>query len=472
MKLGKKILVPYIKKLSGDTETPITLYKKYVGDQKGILLETTDLENGRYSFIGKNPYAILKANNNEVIIDNNYKQEIKKGKILDVVREYMKQFEVCNNTSLPFIGGAIGTIAYDIIRQYENIPNETEDTMYLPDVELMIITEFIAYDHLHNQIILCVLEEDTNEGIKKAENKIKNIQKILEEGNAELENIKLDNCNLNNIAISNTTKEQFMQMVEKAQKYIYEGDIFQVVLSQRWEIGIKEDPFTIYRKLRSINPSPYLFYLNFGDYQVVGSSPEMLVEMKVDKVYTCPIAGTRKRGQNEKEDEMLANDLLNDEKERAEHVMLVDLARNDMGRVSKIGSVNVSNFMKVKNYSHVMHLVSLVEGKTREDKDPFDVLASFLPAGTLSGAPKIRAMEIIEELEKEKRSIYGGAVGYFGFDGNMDMCIAIRTMIIKDKMAYMQAGAGIVADSIPESEYEETKNKVKALVKVVGRLEE
>lgn len=470
--MDKRILVPYIKKISGDLETPITLYCKYVKNEKGFLLETTDLENGRYSFIGKNPKAILKGTGYEVTINHNKKEECKKGKILEITKNYMNQFKVNNTTSIPFMGGAVGMIGYDVIRQYEKIPNENKDSINMPEIELMIVTEFIVYDHFYNQIMLVVLEEDTKSGKENAEHKIQIMREVLEEGNINFENVDLNDFDNSSVASSNTKKEEFIEMVKKIKKYIYEGDVFQTVISQRWKVKVKEESFTIYRRLRSVNPSPYLFYLNFGEYQIVGSSPEMLVEIKKDKVYTCPIAGTRKRGKNEKEDEMLKCDLLQDEKEKAEHGMLVDLARNDMGRISQIGSVKVDEFMKVKNYSHVMHLVSLVEGKLKKDKDAFSVLTSFLPAGTLSGAPKIRAMEIIEELEKEKRGLYGGAVGYFGFDGNMDMCIAIRTMIIKDKFAYMQAGAGIVADSIPQKEYEETLNKVKALVKVVGRLEE
>ena len=275
-------------------------------------------------------------------------------------------------------------------------------------------------------------------------------------------------CHFVSTVVQKKIKREIEQDPFCAKKYIYDGDIFQVVLSQRLTAETDQKPIDLYRKLRAINPSPYLLYLNFGDYQVAGSSPEMLVEVSGNKVKTCPIAGTRKRGKNLKEDIELAEGLLNDEKEIAEHTMLVDLARNDMGRVSKIGSVKVTELKQIHYYSHVMHIVSLVEGEKREDKDCFDVLSTFLPAGTLSGAPKIRAMEIIEELEEEKRGLYGGSIGYFSFNGNMDMCIAIRTMIIKDKKIYMQAGAGIVADSIPKNEYEESHNKVRALVKTIG----
>ncbi len=469
--MKKKNLVPYITRISGDLETPVTLFKKYVGEDIGFLLETLDTVNGRFSFIGKNPYARIKGKNDHLIIESNSNQEIKKGRLLDLVKDYLSYFEVENETNLPFIGGAIGTIAYDMIRQLERIPNQTVDKINLPDIDLMIITEFIVFDHLHHQIIIVALDEKSEDGRKRAALHLLKMQQSLNKAK-DTQADNLDISNHTRIATGNMTKETFMNMVTKAKDYIYEGDIFQVVLSKRWEINIEEHPFTIYRRLRSSNPSPYLYYFNFGDYQVVGSSPEMLVKKIGTKIYTTPIAGTRKRGNDEKEDQLLEKELLADEKEKAEHVMLVDLARNDMGRVSQIGSVRLLDFMNVKKYSSVMHITSFIEGETRKDKDAFDIIASFLPAGTLSGAPKIRAMEIIEELEQEKRGLYGGAVGYFSFDGSMDTCIAIRTMVIKDDKAYIQAGAGIVADSVPENEYEEINNKVKALIEVVGRLEE
>lgn len=470
--MNNKFLKIYTKIVTGDIETPITLYKKYVGESRGFLLETKDLDNGRYSFIGKNHGSKISSRGNEVTIIDGLKSEIRTGKVLDITKEYMNNFKVINKQDFPFAGGVIGSMAYDVIRQYEKIPNETKKFLDIPDVDFMIVKDFIVYDHLKDEIIIVILEEDSKEGQKRADKKIDEIHELINKTHVKINKISQKNQNFNNIAKSNLSKEEYLKMVEKAKEYIVEGDIFQVVLSQRWSVKVEEDPFVIYRRLRSLNPSPYLFYLNFGDYKIVGSSPEMLVKVSKDKVYTCPIAGTRKRGKDKEEDDKLALDLIGDEKEKSEHVMLVDLARNDMGRVSKIGSVHVVEFMKVKNYSHVMHLVSLVEGVKQEKKDPFNIVATFLPAGTLSGAPKIRAMEIIEELEKEKRGLYGGAIGYFSFDGNMDTCITIRTMLIKDNIAYMQAGAGIVKDSIPEKEYEETKNKVRALIKVVGRMEE
>lgn len=461
-------LIPYTKILSGDIETPITLFKKYVGEEIGFLLESYDSESKRFSFIGKRPSAIIKSKNYETQIIEGNNIEVLKGIALDKVRDYLGKYSIKNNTNYSFIGGAVGSIAYDIIRQYERIPEENIDKLILPDLHLMVAKELLIYDHFHNQIVLMVLEEEDEKGKEEAQKKLDFMEEEIKNSSLSFNDLTIDEEVKKNKVKGNTTKASYMEMVEKAKKYIYEGDIFQVVLSQRWEVETKEHPFTLYRRLRELNPSQYLFYFNFGDYKIVGSSPEMLVKVQNNQVFTCPIAGTRKRGKDSKEDETLAEELLNDEKEKAEHVMLVDLARNDVGRISKIGSVKVTEFMKVKNYSHVMHIVSMVEGEKETIKSSFDILSSILPAGTLSGAPKIRAMEIIEELEKEKRGIYGGAVGYFGFDGNMDMCIAIRMMVIKDNKAFVQAGAGIVADSIPEKEYEECENKAKAIIKILG----
>jgi anthranilate synthase component 1 len=272
------------------------------------------------------------------------------------------------------------------------------------------------------------------------------------------------------VAETDSLKE-YSRKVEKIKSYIREGHIFQTVLSQRWTVKTQQKGWNLYKELRELNPSPYLFYFNFGDFEIIGSSPEMVVKQQEQKVFTCPIAGTRRRGKTEQEDKALEAELLADEKERAEHVMLVDLARNDMGRIAEFGTVKVSQFMDVQRYSHVMHIVSFVEGRKKGEYHPFDLVASFLPAGTLSGAPKIRAMEIIDELENVRRGLYGGATGYVDFNGNMDFCITIRTMIKKDNYVYLQAGAGIVADSVPENEYQECRNKVMALAKTLVKEE-
>lgn len=454
-------LKTYVREFSGDTETPITIFYKYVGDEKGFLLESRGEGKTNFSIMGKKPMAVLKGNDE---LEVNEKGTVKyvKGRLLDSVRDYVKSINVTDEYNLPFTGGAVGAVGYDIIRQYEKIPDENKEVVNTPDVHLMVFDEFIIYDHLHDRIKLVVLSESNEEAkniLDRMEAEVKSSVPAEHYAVKEPSSIKFK---------SNMTKEKYENIVEKAKKYIYDGDIFQVVLSQRLTAETEDKPIDLYRRLRAINPSPYLFFFNFGEYCVAGSSPEMLVEVKGNTVRTCPIAGTRKRGLTPKEDIEIAGELLDDPKEKAEHTMLVDLARNDMGRIAEIGSVKINEFMQVHYYSHVMHLVSLVEGTKKENIDSFDVLSTFLPAGTLSGAPKIRAMEIIEELEEEKRGLYGGAVGYFDFNGNMDTCIAIRTMIIKEGKVYMQAGAGIVADSIPAMEYEESHNKVRALVKTIG----
>lgn len=454
----------YSQKFIEDRETPITIYKKYVGNDLGLLLESKDKDKGRYSFISRNFYSELKYQEGSII-----KNDLKINEnisFMDYLERELDRVEVINDDNLPFVGGAFGTIAYDIVREFEHLPDVNSCELDTPDSDLFFVREGVIIDHLHEKIIFMALDEDNEEGAKRAEEKIESIKKSVFKIDDSFERVV--KAEGKNKVKSNITKEEYIEMVEKAKKYIYEGDIFQVVLSQRWEMESNLDPFEVYRVLRSTNPSPYLFYFNFGAYKVAGSSPEMLVELRDDKIKNCPIAGTRKRGKTPEEDRALAEDLLRDPKERAEHVMLVDLARNDMGRIAEVGTVEVTDFMSVANYSHVMHIVSLVEGERRKSVKAFEVLGSFLPAGTLSGAPKIRAMEIIDELEKVKRGIYGGAVGYFSYDGNMDTCIAIRTMVIKDNKIHMQAGAGITAKSVPEMEYEECVNKVKVLIDALG----
>ena len=319
-------------------------------------------------------------------------------------------------------------------------------------------------DHVAETLTGIVLAEDSEKGKKQALEKADEmIKKAREKRVEEKEDYRRDGV----IVKQSDTLEEYSAKVNKIKEYIKEGHIFQTVLSQRWTVETKQDGFALYKELRVLNPSPYLYYFNFGEFEVIGSSPEMLVKQKENHIYTCPIAGTRKRGKDKAEDERLKEELLADEKEKAEHVMLVDLARNDMGRISQFGTVKVTQFMQVQNYSHVMHIVSQVEGQKKGEYHPLDLVVSFLPAGTLSGAPKIRAMEIIDELESIRRGLYGGATGYIDFSGDMDFCITIRTMIKKQDKVYLQAGAGIVADSVPESEYNECCNKVMALAKTL-----
>jgi anthranilate synthase component 1 len=459
-------LITYERKLSGDTETPISLFSKYVDEQIGFLLESKEMPRGRYSFMAANPYMIIEAYKGKVVTKMDQVKETIYGNALDIVEKMMASIEVENTTQLPFIGGAVGTVGYDMIRNYEELPDENEDTIMTPDSHLLFVKEMVVYDHHFHQIHLVCLDTPDEKGAAISQKRFDEIEALIH-GPLRL---KKQSKPLDITFESNMSAEEYMEGVKRAKQYIYEGDIFQVVLSQRLSGKGKDiDSFNLYRKLRQVNPSPYMYYFNMLDYSIVGSSPEMLVQMKEDHIQTCPIAGTRKIGTSPEENQALAKDLLEDEKERAEHMMLVDLGRNDMGKVSEIDSVNVDMLMEVHQYSHVMHLVSLVSGKRRQGLSMFDVLMSFLPAGTLSGAPKIRAMEIIDELENRRRGIYGGAIGYFGFNGNMDMCIAIRTMVIKDDIINIQAGAGIVADSDPRSEFEETINKAKALVTAITK---
>jgi anthranilate synthase component 1 len=459
-----RTLKTFTREFSGDTETPITIFYKYVGNEKGFLLESRGEGKSNYSFMGKNPMAVLSGTDKLTIEEKDGTKTVYEGRLLDGVRDYIQNIKVETDLNVEFVGGAVGLIGYDIIKQYEKIPDNNKEVIGTPTVHLMVFDEFVIYDHIHDKIILVAMAEEENKAQAEA---------ILDRMESEIKaSIPAEHYKLHESPevkfTSNMTQEKYEGIVEKAKKYIYDGDIFQVVLSQRLTAKTDQKPIDLYRKLRAINPSPYLVYYNFGDYQVAGSSPEMLVELNGNTVRTCPIAGTRKRGKSLEEDLKLASGLVKDPKEQAEHIMLVDLARNDIGRVSKIGTVKVTEFMQVHYYSHVMHIVSQVEGEKKDDEDAFSILSTLLPAGTLSGAPKIRAMEIIEELEEERRGAYGGTMGYFSFNGNMDMCITIRTMIIKDGNVYMQAGAGIVADSIPAMEYAESHNKVRALVKTIG----
>jgi anthranilate synthase component 1 len=443
----------FSKKIRGDKLTPILLYEKYVKDETGFLFESKEHPKGRYSIIGRKPYKTIK---------HNLSDKTKNLKYLKRVQNMLEKFPVeKSENSFPFSGGAVGFFGYDISKTFEDIPDNNIDTIGIPDSELMFFREFILYDHFHSQVIIVVLGKESEE--EKSLSKIEDIIYELSIENDESYKIE-DKVKIKNFK-EHTSKVEYINNVNKAKKYIKNGDIFQVVLSQRWSAETEAHPFLIYRNLRELNPSPYLFYINFPEYQIIGSSPEMLVELRNNKVTTCPIAGTIVRGENEMEDKINSEKLLNDPKEKAEHFMLVDLGRNDMGKIAEIGSVEILKLMEVQYYSHVMHLVSLIQGEVKENQNMFSVLSSFLPAGTLSGAPKIRAMEIIEELESEKRGLYGGAVGYFGFDGNMDTCIAIRMIIKKNEKLYFQAGAGIVYDSIPEKEFEETENKIMGMIK-------
>lgn len=462
----KKILKAYKKTVSIVNETAIQIYESLGSEKKGFLMESNDKENGRYTFMGVDPQYIIRSEGEAlVIIDKNGQRDVRKGNPLDRLKEYFDEFEVTKEAEeLEFMGGFVGSFGYDFVRYTEKLPDDNPDEIGIETIQLMLADKFIAIDHMAETMTAVVLEADTPEGKQRAQEEL---DKLIRQARTNKKESLMQVHHDGEILKKSDTLEEYEKKVEKIKQYIKDGHIFQTVLSQRWTVKTKQTGFEIYRELRKLNPSPYLYYYNFGEFEIIGSSPEMIVKQTDSRVYTCPIAGTRKRGKDKEEDIRLEKELLSDEKEKAEHVMLVDLARNDMGRISQLGTVKVSDFMSIQRYSHVMHIVSLVEGKKNGKLHPLDLVSSFLPAGTLSGAPKIRAMEIIDELESVRRGLYGGATGYLDFGGNMNLCITIRTMVKKGDRVYLQAGAGIVADSIPENEYMECCNKVMALAKTV-----
>lgn len=474
--------IPVSMEVYADMETPISIFKRFEQSKYCFLLESVEGGEkwGRYSIIGRNPFLVVKSFKNKTIIEKE-KGEVSEveGNPVDVIRSLMEKFKGANLPSMPrFTGGAVGFFGYDMIRYYENLPNVPEDDLNLPESHFLFADELLVFDHVKQKIHI-IVNLHVNGNIERAYNsvidRIKSIyNEILDTRWKINDNFKPDFSKKNTELkyISNISKEQYCENVLKAKQYIKDGDIFQVVLSQRLCVETDQNPFNVYRVLRLINPSPYMYYLKFSDYNIVGSSPEMLARVENGIVETCPIAGTRKRGRTKEEDENLEKELLADTKELAEHTMLVDLGRNDIGRVARYGTVKVKDLMHIERYSHVMHIVTNIQGEIREDKTAFDALMSIMPAGTLSGAPKVRAMEIIDELENVKRGPYGGAIGYLSFNGNLDSCITIRTMIFKDNKAYVQSGAGIVADSVPEKEYEECLNKAKALLKALEEVGE
>lgn len=463
----KKIYRVYKKTVSIVNETSIGMYENLVGDKKGFLLESYDKNYDRFTLFGAEPEEIITSKGMEGLVINKKDgtKEERQGNPLDLLKEYYSEYEIRREEGdTGFTGGLVGNLGYDFVRYSEVLPDDNPDEIGIETIQMMLMKEFIVVDHVAETLTGIVLEEDSGEGKKRA---IEKASAMIEKARAKREEPQKAFVQDGKVIKKSDTPEEYSKKVEKIKHYIREGHIFQTVLSQRWTIETGQQGLDLYRKLRELNPSPYLYYFNFGEFEVIGSSPEMIVKKQDDRVYTVPIAGTRKRGKDDGEDDRLKEELLADEKERAEHVMLVDLARNDMGRIAKFGTVKVTEFMGIRKYSHVMHIVSTVEGRKRGDSHPLDLAASFLPAGTLSGAPKIRAMEIIDELETVRRGLYGGATGYIDFNGDMDFCITIRTMIKKGRKVYLQAGAGIVADSVPENEYQECCNKVMALAKTL-----
>lgn len=462
----KRILKAYRKTVSIVGETSVGIYEALGSKKIGFLLESYDKNHDRYTIMGVDPEERIISKGDSLIIHKKDGETIvRKGNPKELLKEYYSGFKVTKEDGeLAFTGGLVGNLGYDFIRYSEELPDDNPDEIGIETVQLMLADKFIVIDHVAETLSAVCLGEDTAKGKEEALLQINElIEKVLKGYKAPVKKAVRDG----KIIKKSDSLEEYSEKVEKIKQYIREGHIFQTVLSQRWTVETKQDGFELYKELRDLNPSPYLYYFNFGEFEVIGSSPEMVVKQADNRVFTCPIAGTRPRGRDTAQDEAMAKELLADEKERAEHVMLVDLARNDMGRIAEFGTVKVTQFMDIQKYSHVMHIVSLVEGKKKGEYHPFDLVASFLPAGTLSGAPKIRAMEIIDELETVRRGLYGGATGYIDFNGNMDFCITIRTMIKKQDKVYLQAGAGIVADSVPEKEYRECCNKVMALAKTL-----
>jgi len=470
-KLSKKYnIIPVCREIIGDIETPVSTFMKLKSGVYNFLLESAEQEEktGRYSFIGTNPELIIKGKDKKVEIYNNRtgeKKVIKEVKPLKVIETYLKKFKSPSIPQFPpFTGGFIGFVSYDFVRLIENLPSIAQDDLDTIDFAFMLTKEIIIFDHFKRKILIVYnLHIDKKNSLKTIYREgIKKLEELKEKIESPLYMVEPVSKNKGEKQFrSNFSKKNFIKNVKKIKKYIKEGDIIQCVISQRWEKKIDTEPLNIYRVLRMINPSPYMFFLQIENINLIGSSPEILVKLEGKKATVRPIAGTRKRGKDEKEEKRLETDLLNDEKEKAEHIMLVDLGRNDLGKVCIPGSVKVNELMKIEKYSHVMHLVSNVEGTLKKGKTPVDLLSSTFPAGTVTGAPKIRAMEIIEEIEPTRRGPYAGAVGYFSFENNMDFCITIRTIIITKEKIYVQAGAGIVSDSVPEKEYKETINKAR-----------
>jgi anthranilate synthase component 1 len=482
---GTYNVIPVMRTLMADTETPIRVFQQFSRDKRSFLLESVEggVQWARYSYIGTDPFLVMRVKKGSVMFEQNGRVETREtSDPIQLIRERLRAYRSPRLPELPpFTGGAIGFFGYDLLQYYEKrLAPHRRDDLNMDDMHFMFCDKVIVFDHFKQQVHVVgnvhIREGATDEDIRSAylialqgiEDMIRRLRQPAPQTVSRGAPPK--DPDLGQID-SNLTKEQFMDGVERAKEYIRAGDIFQVVLSQRFHIETDVDPLHVYRVLRTMNPSPYMYYLKLDNEIIVGTSPEMLVKVEGGKVETRPIAGTRPRGKTPEEDEALEKELLADEKERAEHVMLVDLGRNDLGRVAEYGTVKCDSYMQIERYSHVMHIVSNVSGQLRKDKDFFDAFLSCMPAGTVSGAPKIRAMEIIAEIENEARGAYAGAIGYLGFSGSLNTCITIRTIIFKNGKAYVQAGAGIVWDSVPEKEYEETVNKAKGMLKAIRAAE-
>ena len=463
--------VLYYELKSNNSREVENLINNFLQDKNSFIFESVEkgVIKGRYTIFGKNPDKIWEFNNKNIYYLNKNKKKKIKGDPVKIINNIIKNFNFKTPKKLPPLCSLLaGYFSYDTIRYFEKIKDTCIDDLKIPDIRIMRPTTLVIHDNLQKKIFF----------IKNcfSDKKISNYEKKYTDIQDELNNIIIqskvsasysDKKLVKKTIKSNISKKQFLENVKKAKKYIQIGDIFQVVLSQRFETKLTKKPLSIYKRLRLTNPSPFMFYFNFNDFQIIGASPEILVRLRDNKVTIRPIAGTRPRGKNIKEDNFYKKDLLSDKKEISEHLMLLDLGRNDIGKISKINTVKVTEQFKIEKYSHVMHIVSNVTGEFDKKKSKYDTLMAGFPAGTVSGAPKIRAMEIIDELEKNKRKIYAGGIGYFSANGDFDTCIALRTALAKNGKYYVQAGAGIVADSIPEKEFQETVNKSKALIKAL-----
>jgi anthranilate synthase component 1 len=468
-------LIPVYREILADTETPVTALMKLGQHPHLFLLESVEGGEkwGRYSFLGADPRVIFRVQGREVLIEENgaVQRHAHSGDPLGALKGLLDRYRFVPVEGLPrFVGGAVGFFGYDMVRHFERLPEPAAAGDTTDDAVFMITDTLVIFDNIRHtiKIVACASTNGAADLRPLYDEALRRIDALAELLRAPLPARPTTRAEApERTFTAEMTPEAFQGMVRRAKEYIVAGDIIQVVLSQRFVRESAADPIDLYRALRHVNPSPYLFFLKLGGMHLIGSSPEVMVRLEEGIAELKPIAGTRRRGKNEQEDRRLADELLEDPKERAEHVMLVDLGRNDLGRIARIGSVQVNRLMAVERYSHVMHLVSDIQAQLAEGKDGYDVLKATFPAGTLSGAPKVRAMEIITELEPSRRGPYGGAVGYFSFSGNLDFCITIRTMLIRDGQVFLQAGAGIVADSDPEAEYRETLNKAAGLVQAV-----
>lgn len=472
-------LVPLYRTLTADLETPVTAFLRLAAEEpECFLLESVEGGErvGRFTFMGIRPHRRIVSWGNAIEITEKGRTRKITGDVFALLKEALEGHKPARVAGLPpFTAGAVGFFAYDVVRQIERLPELTKDELEIPDACLMFFDEVLAFDHVKKEILLIVTADVSKQKPQAAyEDALKRLNRLARRLANPLPKLAQKKVSGKLKIESRTRKKDYLKAVDVCKEYIAAGDIFQVVLSQRFDVEPGVDPFSIYRSLRIVNPSPYMYFLRFGlkkagDTHIVGSSPELLVRVHQSLVEYRPIAGTRSRALDEDKDREIAAELLTDEKERAEHVMLVDLGRNDVGRVSEYGSVKVKDLMHIERYSHVMHIVSSIEGQLRKGLHAVDALRSCFPAGTLSGAPKVRAMEIIEELEPTRRGVYGGSVLYADYSGNLDSCIAIRTLLMKGKQGHIQAGGGIVADSVPEKEFEESVNKARAVVRAIER---